>query len=113
MHTKNNKSNSHTHNVPLRPLPSTLMAHPNGAPSSNNAGLQALESSTNPSILTMSNITNLYEDGQHALEAYAMGTPRGMIRQAPKLLTLDDYNLISLGYKPVCFREKANVALVA
>ncbi|KAF9211977.1 hypothetical protein BGZ59_007381 [Podila verticillata] len=82
------------------------MAHyrSNGAPSSNNAGLPALESSTNPSNLTMSNINNPYEDDQHAFEAYAMGTPRGMTRQAPKLLTLDDYNLISLGYKPVMSR---------
>lgn len=109
MHTKNNKSNNHTHNIPLRPLSSALMAHyrSNGAPSSNIAGLPALESGTNPSILTMSNTNNLYEDDQHALEAYAMGTPRRMIRQAPKLLTLDDYNLISLGYKPVCLERKS------
>ncbi|KAG0027570.1 hypothetical protein BGZ81_005465 [Podila clonocystis] len=53
----------------------------------------------------MNNIHNLYEDNQHAFEAYTMSSPRRTMRQAPKLLTLDDYNLISLGYKPVMSRS--------
>ncbi|KAG0344937.1 hypothetical protein BG004_004064 [Podila humilis] len=53
----------------------------------------------------MSNINNLYEDDQHAFEAYAMRNhPRRVVREVPQLLTLDDYNLISLGYKPVMSR---------
>ncbi|KAF9325958.1 hypothetical protein BG006_010571 [Podila minutissima] len=83
------------------------MAHyrSNGATSSNNPGLLALRGSSNPSILTMSNKHHLNEDDQHEFEAYAICPPPRTMRQAPKLLTLDDYNLISLGYKPVMSRS--------
>ncbi|KAF9303778.1 hypothetical protein BGZ74_003089 [Mortierella antarctica] len=83
------------------------MAHyrSNGATSSDNPGLLALQGSSNPSTLTMSNIHHLNEDDQHAFEAYAMSSSRRTMRQAPKLLILDDYNLISLGYKPVMSRS--------
>ncbi|KAG0082897.1 hypothetical protein BGZ93_002154 [Podila epicladia] len=83
------------------------MAHyrSNGATSSNSPDLAALQGGNNPSILAMSNIHHLYEDDQHAFEAYAVSSPRRSLRQAPKLLTLDDYNLISLGYKPVMSRS--------
>ncbi|KAF9312606.1 hypothetical protein BG003_006122 [Podila horticola] len=80
--------------------------------SSNSPGLPALQSSSNPGILTMSNIHNLHEDDQHAFEAYAMSSPRRTIRQSPKLLTLDDYNLISLGYKPVLSRSLPWISII-
>ncbi|KAI1313874.1 hypothetical protein EDD11_002445 [Mortierella claussenii] len=55
----------------------------------------------NNNIIRSIHDLDLYEDDHRPYGAYAAQLiPRAM-RQAPKLLTLDDYNLISLGYKPV------------
>ncbi|KAF9430123.1 hypothetical protein BGZ94_008229 [Podila epigama] len=57
-------------------------------------------------------IHDLYEDDHHALEAHTtVSPPWRLIQQPPKLLTLDDYNLISLGYKPVMSRSLPWVSL--
>ncbi|KAG0244484.1 hypothetical protein BGX31_009053 [Mortierella sp. GBA43] len=79
--------------VPMRRLQSTPMAHyRNGSTN---------YSRFNNNIISSIHDFDLYEDGHHAYDAYGvLSGPRAM-RQAPKLLTLDDYNLISLGYKPV------------
>ncbi|KAF9982938.1 hypothetical protein BGZ75_005591 [Mortierella antarctica] len=54
---------------------------------------------------------DLYEDDHHDFDAYTTQPTARVMQQAPKLLTLDDYNLISLGYKPVMPRRLPWVSL--
>jgi len=95
--------------IPMRPLPSTLMAH------YRNHGANVVR--TRDNVISSIHDLDLYEDDQHAYDAYASpammahSTPRAM-RQAPKLLTLDDYNLISLGYKPVSVNKQTSCPVV-
>ncbi|KAF9286048.1 hypothetical protein BGZ68_003283 [Mortierella alpina] len=89
--------------VPMRPLP--LAPIINYRRESNNVSM------FNNNIIDSIHDTDLYEDDHHDFDAYStQPTPRVM-RQAPKLLTLDDYNLISLGYKPVMSRRLPWVSL--
>ncbi|KAF9946526.1 hypothetical protein BGZ72_000246 [Mortierella alpina] len=89
--------------VPLRPLPPAPIN--NYRRESNNV------SRFNNNIIDSIHDTDLYEDDHHDFDPYStQPTPR-MMRQAPQLLTLDDYNLISLGYKPVMPRRLPWVSL--
>jgi hypothetical protein len=92
--------------IPLRPLPSTLMTHyRNGGAHlithSSSAG--RLGRHHNSNIISSIHDLDLYEDDSHGYDAYATHSAPRLMRQAPKLLSLDDYNLISLGYKPVWY----------
>lgn len=55
----------------------------------------------NNNIINSIHDLDLYETDYNALDANAAQPAPRVMRQVPKLLTLDDYNLISLGYKPV------------
>ncbi|KAK3825658.1 MAG: amino acid permease-domain-containing protein [Benniella sp.] len=87
--------------TPLRPLPSGGHYHYGSANYSR----------FNTNIISSIHDLDLYEDGHHAYDAYGeLSVPRAM-KQAPKLLTLDDYNFVSLGYKPVMSRRLPWVSL--
>ncbi|KAF9349002.1 hypothetical protein BGX26_012641 [Mortierella sp. AD094] len=89
--------------MPLRPLPSTCMAHyRNGSTNC---------SRYNNNIINSLHDLDLYEDDHHEYDTYAVQPVPRVMRQAPKLLTLDDYNLTSLGYKPVMSRRLPWVSL--
>jgi len=90
--------------VPLRHLPSTLATHyrNGGAHPINNSKTGHLNRHYNSNIISSIHDSDLYEDDQHGYGTYANHSVPRLMRQAPKLLSLDDYNLISLGYKPVC-----------
>ncbi|KAF9198688.1 hypothetical protein BGZ49_000416 [Haplosporangium sp. Z 27] len=83
--------------IPLRSLPSTFMSHYRHG--SNNY------SRYNSNIINNIHDLNLYEDDHHGYDVCAVQPVPRVMKQAPKLLTLDDYNLISLGYKPVMSRK--------
>ncbi|KAF9093487.1 hypothetical protein BGX29_009909 [Mortierella sp. GBA35] len=84
--------------IPLRPLP---YRNGGGHPISNigNSGNLGRHHH-NSNIISSIHDLDLYEDDQHEYDAYATHPVPRLMRQAPKLLSLDDYNLISLGYKP-------------
>ncbi|KAF9959020.1 hypothetical protein BGZ70_008998, partial [Mortierella alpina] len=77
--------------IPLRPLPPAPVV--NYSREANNV------SRFNNNIIDSIHDTDLYEN-DHDFGAYSTEPTPRVMRQAPKLLTLDDYNLISLGYKP-------------
>ncbi|OAQ36592.1 hypothetical protein K457DRAFT_12253 [Linnemannia elongata AG-77] len=72
--------------IPLRPLPSMIMA-------------QYRTNGSSPYTSDNSHSPNGRSGGG------AGGGGSTIVRSAPSLLTLDDYNLISLGYKPVLSRS--------
>ncbi|KAF9188002.1 tRNA modification GTPase gtpbp3, mitochondrial [Haplosporangium sp. Z 11] len=79
--------------VPLQPLSSALISHyQNESPNI---------SRHNNNIIHSIHDIDLYEDDHHEYDDYVAQPAPRMMKQASKLLTLDDYNLISLGYKPV------------
>ncbi|KAF9149015.1 hypothetical protein BG015_009218 [Linnemannia schmuckeri] len=101
--------------IPLRLLPSALTTHyRNGEahPIAHSGSAGHLGRHYNGNVISSIHDLDLYEDDPHGYDAYVTHSVPRLMRQAPKLLSLDDYNLISLGYKPVMARKLPWVTVV-